>query len=459
MKPPTASEVTFGKEDFEKLRSHLLAPDGLEHAAILTCGISRTTHKTRLLVREVVPVPPEGFRVQEELRLSISPTFIAPVLKRCRLKRWAFVLCHSHPFSERTVEYSWVDDDGEATLFGSVHSRAPGLPHGSLLFGQTSVRGRLWSAEGRHVPIDAIRVLGPTLREFVEASADPFVVPAAQARQALLFGREGQRTIASSRVAVVGTGGTGSIVFEMLVRIGVRDITLIDPDKVEESNLSRLLGATPSDVGRPKVDVLKGWGEKVQPGVAIVAIKGSVTDEKTVLLLRDMDFVFCCTDTHWSRAVLNQFAYQYLVPVVDMGIQFEVDPSGALHGGGKVVRLGPGFPCAWCYGFLDPGRVAEESMEPQQRETLAKEGYVRGVDAPAPTVISFNGAVASAAVSDFLAYATGYAGDAGPAPRRNFDLLTGTVRRATALPKDECVCSETGAKALGDSEPLPAKRW
>ena len=98
-------------------------------------------------------------------------------------------------------------------------------------------------------------------------------------------------------------------------------------------------------------------------------------------------------------------------------------------------------------------------MGPEEREKLAKDGYVRGLDVPAPAVISFNGQVSSASVSEFLAYITGYAGESAPAPRRVFDLISGTVRRATVSPRKECLCAEDGVKGMGDAEKLPVRRW
>lgn len=59
-------------------------------------------------------------------------------------------------------------------------------------------------------------------------------------------------------MAVIGCGGTGSSVAEQLVRLGVRYLTMIDPDHVSQSNLTRVYGSTASDVGRPKCQVLAG---------------------------------------------------------------------------------------------------------------------------------------------------------------------------------------------------------
>ena len=63
-----------------------------------------------------------------------------------------------------------------------------------------------------------------------------------------MFGAAGQHILQASKVAVVGLGGVGSLVAEQLARLGVGNIVLIDPDEIESSNLSRVVGATRVDV-------------------------------------------------------------------------------------------------------------------------------------------------------------------------------------------------------------------
>ena len=59
------------------------------------------------------------------------------------------------------------------------------------------------------------------------------------------------------RVGIIGLGSVGCIVAETMARIGVRQITLFDPDRVEEHNLDRLLYGTAKDIGKLKVDLAK----------------------------------------------------------------------------------------------------------------------------------------------------------------------------------------------------------
>src|SRR5207245_10649144 len=112
-------------------------------------------------------------------------------------------------------------------------------------------------------------------------------------------------------------------------------------------------------------------------------------------------------------------------------------------------------PGCWCHGNSTPEGVMEEKLLPADRARLAREGYVRGLDVPNPSVVTFNTSVSSAAVTEFLKAITRTPGFEPAVVRLNFDFLAGNVRRATAERAPNCVCCEHAFKALGDLERLP----
>ena len=99
---------------------------------------------------------------------------------------------------------------------------------------------------------------------------------------------------------------------------------VIDPQPVEATNLNRLVGATPADVGTAKVEVARRMMHTINPDMDIAAVVGDVVDEEVARLLPAYDFVLLCTDSHASRMVANQIAYQHLVPVIDMGYRSQL---------------------------------------------------------------------------------------------------------------------------------------
>ena len=78
--------------------------------------------------------------------------------------------------------------------------------------------------------------------------------------------------ITGAHIVLVGVGGVGGAVFECLVRFGVKKITILDFDTVDETNLNRQIISTRDAVGRIKVDVAKARGLAINPDCEINAI-------------------------------------------------------------------------------------------------------------------------------------------------------------------------------------------
>lgn len=76
-------------------------------------------------------------------------------------------------------------------------------------------------------------------------------------RTKLLIGKDGAKKLENSHVVVVGVGGVGGYAVNLLVRAGVGKLTIVDFDKVDETNINRQIIANTKTIGRPKVDVAR----------------------------------------------------------------------------------------------------------------------------------------------------------------------------------------------------------
>jgi hypothetical protein len=263
--------------------------------------------------------------------------FRLPIEKRARLEGLSLVYCHSHPAQQGTPAFSTIDDETEIPLARYASGRVPKVPHISLVIGAEGFRARvLGTAEAVE-----ISEIGRAVTRHGMSAYTP--VNLVHDRQVRAFGEEGQRAIRAMRIAIVGLGGTGSVVAEQLAYLGVHQFLLIDPDVVDETSLNRLVGATRRDLGRPKVLVGRRFIRRVTPEAQVRAVRGDILERKVGLLLTDVDFVFCCTDTHGSRHVVNQLAYQYFVPCIDMGVVINVQEGKVTHFDGRVQMLAPGL--------------------------------------------------------------------------------------------------------------------
>jgi hypothetical protein len=267
-----------------------------------------------------------------------------------------------------------------------------------------------------------------------------------------MFGPVGQERLKALRVGIVGLGGTGSVVAQQLAHLGVEDFLLLDPDQVEFTNLNRLVGARRADVGSPKVETAKRMVNGINPEARVETYKESALLARVANRLLDVDFVFGCTDSQGSRAVLNQLSYQFLLPVIDMGVSIVTEDGHVSHIAGRVNMLAPGLGCFVCGQLLDPEAVRVDLLTDFER---AADPYVVGSREPAPAVISLNSTIASLAVTMFL--------DAVLAIGANARFITyngiiGVARSASVSPHPKCyVCAEGGAFAQAGAWPLPGR--
>ncbi|MGI5868069.1 MAG: tRNA threonylcarbamoyladenosine dehydratase [Kiritimatiellia bacterium] len=152
---------------------------------------------------------------------------------------------------------------------------------------------------------------------------------AATVRSAMLLGAEGVRRLAAARVLVVGIGGVGSYAAEALARGGVGALALIDPDRVDKSNLNRQLVALVSTLGRLKVEVMRERILDINPqaNVEALALRYSAKTADAVDLTR-FDFVVDAIDSPGAKVELIVRAKAVGTPVVSaMGAGDKLDPT------------------------------------------------------------------------------------------------------------------------------------
>jgi len=269
-------------------------------------------------------------------------------------------------------------------------------------------------------------------------------------RQIGAFGASSQQALNRLRIAVVGAGGVGSALAVQLSKLGVGELVIIDHDKIEESNLPRLYGARKSDVGKPKSAVLARHLSSVGFSRKVRHVESSAMESGILDRLLETDVVMCCTDNQRSRSFLNDFAYQYCVPVIDAGCRVVTDgpdPQSAL----RVQVLGPGRACLWCTGVLDGRTLVQETLSDPEIERLRVEGYAAPKNQP--VLITLTTTAASIAVLRLLNLTTSYGPDC---PTRTlFELLSGTMIIDEPTIQPECVCGRRSC--LADSRPLPTE--
>lgn len=450
-------------EIYERLLAHLFPGDHDEHGAVILAGYRQTDDELTLLARELHLAAETDFPPGKHGYRQISPLFVAQTGGRASDEQLVYLSCHNHPGSSDRVGFSRDDLGAHERLFPHLLDLTEAPVVGGLVFGKDSVAGDLWRRDGERLSLAETRLIGPHLRRLYPAPPQRgFELPERFDRQARLFGAAGQARLAELHVGVIGAGGGGSLLVEQLARLGVRRLTVVDFDRVEETNLSRIVGATPVDArdGTRKVEVLRRLVADVDQAIEFRGIEGDIADAPVAEALLDCDFLFLATDTARARLVFNAVTHQFLIPGIQIGAKVETTSDGVVEEIYVAVR--PVFPphgCLDCAGLIDPFQLHQEQLTSEERDAqnyIGAPGVAEIVD---PSVISLNGIGASHAVTTMLLTSVGLARHEST-EHRLFFPADGNSFAVPVAQRDSCLfCSSSQASVLarGETRALPVR--
>jgi tRNA A37 threonylcarbamoyladenosine dehydratase len=119
-----------------------------------------------------------------------------------------------------------------------------------------------------------------------------------QERAELLFKAEGLQNLKNSNVLVVGVGGVGSFAAEFLARAGVGNLTIVDGDVVDITNINRQLPALHSTVGMSKIEVVGNRLMDINPELNLTKVQEFLSPERAFEIVNsDYDYVLDCIDS------------------------------------------------------------------------------------------------------------------------------------------------------------------
>ena len=409
---PVPVTLALSGDLHEHLKSFLFPGDGKEAVALLICGRRAGDRRHRLVVREVHGIPYEDCSERTSMRVTWPPDYISPMLGRAAEEGLSVVKVHSHPTGY--AAFSLADDTGDATLLPMIRGWVEAdVPHGSVvMLPDGQMFGRVLNASGGFDPIDCISVAGDDLH-FWYADAGSVELPSFVASHAQAFDDGTIERFRRLSFAVVGASGTGSPTIEQLMRLGAALIVGVDDDHMEERNVNRILNSTMEDVkqGRAKVDILADAVERTGLGTKIVPVKKNLWDPDVVREVAQCDVIFGCMDTVDGRYLLNAIASYYCIPYFDIGVRLDAvkSPSGKARIRevcGTVNYLRPGRSSLVSRGLFSMSDVAAAGLwrnDPKAHERQVEDGYIKGVPAHRPAVISVNMFASGLAVNELLA--------------------------------------------------------
>ena len=155
------------------------------------------------------------------------------------------------------------------------------------------------------------------------------------------IGERGQERLLASRVLQVGVGGLGSPLALYLAAAGVGQLTLVDPDRVDLSNLQRQVIHRTPDIGRPKVESARDRLAALNPGVRVVPVPRALEGEELLAAARAADVVVDATDNFAARFAVNAACVEARRPLVSGAVtrwEGQVTVFRADQGGGPCYR-------------------------------------------------------------------------------------------------------------------------
>lgn len=461
------SDITLHARHRDKLQALLAHPRGHEGAAYMLLGKSEISQdpwdlepRSRYTSYEVIAIPQEDRVDASDKHVTWNTNSFAQLCRRAKEEGLVPAIVHSHPGG--FDGFSGQDDRNERDLFTMARNRNGEETRlvSVVQVGDSLYRARVWEDDLAPLPCHRVTVIGTRIEIQSSKVPSPSEI---LARQALAFGPEVNCLLKQLSVAVVGCGGTGSPVVQLLARLGVGRIVVIDDDVVEHSNLNRLHGATWKDADNavPKVDVMEREVTMMGLGVEIRSMNGWVDALHIRDALKSCDVIFGCTDDHAGRLYLNRVAHFYLIPVIDVGLILmprDDGEPGLLEMAARVSVLFPTSACHGCRGTVDRVRAREEDLQrsdPDEYERQKAEAYVRGGGNPAPAVVTFTSEAATMAVNELLAGLVDFRGGGGWTWQRYRKLDKGFERSQAAQPRSDCpVCGSEEYWGLGDVEPF-----
>jgi len=141
-------------------------------------------------------------------------------------------------------------------------------------------------------------------------------------RQRGIINKKEQLKLKNSKITVIGCGGIGGAVIEMLARMGVSHLKIVDMDKFDVSNINRQLMSSMDRVGQAKTEVTKEIIASINPFVEVETFKTELNQENVDEIVAGSSVVVDALDNLRSRIITSRCALKLQIPFV----------HGAIHG-------------------------------------------------------------------------------------------------------------------------------
>ncbi|HML05826.1 MAG TPA: HesA/MoeB/ThiF family protein [Methanobacterium sp.] len=135
-------------------------------------------------------------------------------------------------------------------------------------------------------------------------------------RQMGVVTKSEQERLKEANITVIGCGGIGGATTEMLVRMGIGNLTIIDKDTFDVSNINRQLMSSFYSVGKSKVNTTYETLKSINPFINITAFEEELNEDNVQKIVEGSDIVIDALDNLVTRITLSRFAYKSKIPFI-----------------------------------------------------------------------------------------------------------------------------------------------
>jgi molybdopterin/thiamine biosynthesis adenylyltransferase len=364
-----AASIRFKNGDLNRLRNGLLSDLTNEHFAILL-GKTEICNNNYIITIHDILFPQEGELLEQNLGfLRINKKFVATALLMLqkRIDVDTYIDVHTHPFSKNTVGFSSTDDADERSFSDYLAENFSKIKYASIVLSQESYSARYWFCGKQKYCNSEIKT--QLKSEYFPVHHTPSMAIKEEAmqiydRSILALGLETMKSIMSNeKIAIVGVGGLGSIIAENLIHMGFQNLILLDNDKLELSNLNRIVGAKyrQAKEGVIKVDAVAAHLKDINPFCKIETLAVNVHSGEAEKALAFSDWIIVATDNHASRFRVQEYAFKYYIPFISAGVNITVKDNNITDISGEVITIRIGDTiCLDCLHRINYNAVAAE---------------------------------------------------------------------------------------------------
>jgi hypothetical protein len=244
---------------------------------------------------------------------------------------------------------------------------------GELYFGAGAHRSRplgFVKAGGKAMMIHSLEIIGPGMHRLTLAReeairSDSYYRRSRWSRTIGALGREVWERLIHLKAGIVGCGRAGSLIADMLARLGFREIVLIDADMIEVHNLGEMTAVKDADVGANKAEALAGRLRSQMPEAMLKEISAPLGDDSAIEEAKRCDVLFATVDNDAARLTAAVTATLYHKTLIDIGTSVSYSSSGEAverFMGADIRLIVPGDGCLLCRGNLVSYRQAVDDL-------------------------------------------------------------------------------------------------